>query len=186
VSSQRRSARTGQVASSPPNGTATAAPAPSRSVFERRIVSTTPLGLEAQVRDLQRDELAAAQRRRPADEQQRAIAQPRARSTGMAMATERAQGVELKRRLLRLRHAELAAGAANDRPHDVVVRRRGVNRRAVVDRAIAASLRAMVAGRRSRRVRSATYSATVSGAADRRARPTGRRRRTRVHSRVSV
>jgi hypothetical protein len=35
-----------------------------------------PLGLEAQVGDLERDELAAAQGRRPADEQQRPIAPP--------------------------------------------------------------------------------------------------------------
>jgi hypothetical protein len=35
-------AQRGQVASSPANGTATVAPAPSRLVFERRIVSTTP------------------------------------------------------------------------------------------------------------------------------------------------
>jgi hypothetical protein len=42
AAAQRRSAPTGQVASSPPNGTATVAPTPSRSVFERRIVNTIP------------------------------------------------------------------------------------------------------------------------------------------------
>ena len=37
----------GQLPSSAPSGTATVAPAPSRSVFERRILSTTPSGSQA-------------------------------------------------------------------------------------------------------------------------------------------
>jgi hypothetical protein len=35
----------------------------------------TPLGLELEIADIERDELAAAQSRRPADQEQRPIAQ---------------------------------------------------------------------------------------------------------------
>ena len=43
-------------------------------------------------------------------------------------------GAELERGLLRLRHAELAAGTAHDGPHHVMVGRGRVIQRAVVDR----------------------------------------------------
>jgi hypothetical protein len=69
---KRLSAPTGQLPSSAPSGTATVAPAPSRSVFERRILSTTPLGLEGEVGDLERNELAA----RPACKEAVPRAQP--------------------------------------------------------------------------------------------------------------
>src|ERR1019366_8045417 len=72
------------------------------------------LGLEAEVGDVDRDELAAAQRRRPADEQQRPIAQPP--QIRRNRKDDAAQGVELERCLLRLRYAELPAGAAHNRP----------------------------------------------------------------------
>jgi hypothetical protein len=105
------------------------------------------LTLEPEVGELEPGELAAAQRGRPTDENDRAIAQaPQIVWNRCENGEER---IAHERGLLLLRDAELTAVPALDVAHDAV-RRRRIEARGFVINAIVASLRAMVAVQRPR------------------------------------
>ena len=60
-----------------PSGTATMAPSPSWSVFERRMVMRRPRSCQARSADIEGDEFGAAGGERHAEGDQRAVAQRR-------------------------------------------------------------------------------------------------------------